>query len=166
MDALEDYREGIAEDFNNAESSNPDYDYDSEDDCEDDFVDPSKIIAPRSQANAPSSAGATSSMHTSSHKLQISVVHELSPIGGLRLLDTAKYPTFHAISMAIVSSLPPSARRPWRVKCLKIMLTTGGEKRYDVYEDSEWKIVLDGVLAREPVTDLVDVVAELEMQGK
>ena len=162
---LEDYyQDGVAEDFNNDESSNPDNDSDI--DYEDDSIDPSKIMPPRSRAKAPSTTGGASSMDTSSHKLQISVVHELSPIGGLRLLDTAKYPTFHAISMAIVSSLPPSTRRPWRVKCLKIMLSTGGERRYDVYEDSEWKIVLDGVLAREPVSALVDVVAELEMHGK
>ena len=164
MEELEDYREGIAEDFNNDESSNRDYD--SDDDYEDDMVDASKIMPPRTGAKAPSSASGTSSMDTSSYKLQISVVHELSPVGGLRLLDTAKYPTFHAISTAIVSSLPPSTRRPWRVKCLKIMLSTGGGRRYDVYEDSEWKIVLDGVLALEPVGILVDVVAELEMQGK
>ena len=39
----------------------------------------------------------------------------------------------------------------------------GGERQYDVYEDSEWEIVLDGVLAWEPVSDLVHVVAEVKM---
>lgn len=80
-------------------------------------------------------------MNTSSHKLLISVVHQLSPVGGLRLLDTAEYPTFHAISMAIVSSLPPSTRRPWRVKPLKIMLSTGRERLYDVYGDSVCSLI-------------------------
>jgi len=100
---------------------------------------------------------------SSSHRLRITILHQFSPVGGLRVLDTAEYPTFDSIVTAIISKLPHSLRCTTIMKCLTIRRTTGGsEQAYDAFGESEWRDILQRILIMEAPGGLIEVEANLE----
>jgi len=107
----------------------------------------------------------------SSYRLRIYTHYNFLRVGnGWRILDTAEYPTYSAISAVILSGLrygPGGCMEPfnWRIDYLTVvgrLSPSGVKERFEVRDEGDWRNVTENVLSVEAEGELIEVQVALE----
>ena len=109
---------------------------------------------------------------TPSYRLRIYTHHNFLRVGdGCRILNTAKYPTYAAISVAILSGLQRGSNiyteEPcnWKIAGLTVvgrLSGSTGKEKFVVRDEEDWKTVTENVLSVEAAGELIEVQVALE----